>query len=958
MNNRTKAPIDYATVVLSNNEFWDTTDENGTFQIKNIPAGKTSIIIQCFGYERKQIEINIDRNISDFDVFLNEKTLALNEVVVTAQNGRQMANSYLIDRIALDHLQMISVADIGSLLPGGKTNKNTNLALSGPQRLFVNGQSGEEGNASFGVAVEVDGVRLSNNSGRDFDTSGRAEIGGSDIRNIASTNIESVEVITGIPSVEYGDLTNGMVKINSKKGKSPFVIDMATKPHTKQIAISKGLDLNNNRGILNFSYEYTKSTANLASPHTSYDRNGLFLNYSNVFNRSNNQPITLNVGLSGNIGGYDSKSDPDLFVNTYTKQRDNTLRANVSLKWLLKKKWITNIELSGTLNYSDKLREKSENKSRSSSTVSIRTSEKGYHVGQTYEENPDADIILIPPGYWYELSYLDSKPLDISAKIKADWIRKFGIINNKILIGGEFSKSSNKGRGKYYDDPYYTPTWREYRYDDEPAINNYAIYAEDLLTIPVNESRIEFRAGLRSDITSINGSEYGTVNSFSPRFNAKYVLWQGHKDQFIKDLSIRLGWGKAVKLPPFAALYPIPGYTDILTFAPGTTSEGKSYYAYYTMPNSRIYNKDLKWQYNTQQSIGIDITLKGIKITLNASRDKTCNPYIRTAVYNPFSYNFTGQENLETSQIPIGDRIYSVDKNTGIVTVTDKTGAHTPETLSYTKRNKLNGSAMYINGSPVERKTFSWIIDFGKIQAIKTSFRWDGSYYYYKNIEETIAQGTSSRNVENEDTKLIGYYAGSSSSVANGEEKKALNTNFTITTHIPALKMVISLRLEASLYDYSQLLSKYKGKTLAFNLDDKNDFLPSNTKQDLYAGNSPTAIYPLYYTTYDDPDTKIPFAEKFLWARDNDKNLYNELCKLVNKNGFSRTFNPNRLSAYYSANISVTKEIGRFVSVSFNAINFLNSLQKVHEKKWNRDVSVFDNYVPSFYYGMSLKIKL
>lgn len=962
LNTRTKTPIDYATVTLADNEIWNTTDEKGNFEMKNVRAGKTTIVVYCFGYESKRYDIYLDRNILNLEIFLSEKTLALNDVVVTARGGQEIANSYLIDRLALDHLQMVSVADVSSLLPGGKTNSAVHLASSQPQRFYVNGSSGEEGNASFGVAIEVDGVRMSNNSGRDFNSSGLVDIGGPDVRNIASSNVESIEVITGIPSVEYGDMTNGMVKINSKKGKTPYIIDMATKPNIKHIAVSKGVDMNKNRGVLNVSYEYTNSISNLASPYTSYDRNGLSLNYSNVFNRGN-QPILLNVGVSGNLGGYDSKSDPDLFVNTYTKQRDNVLRASISAKWLLKKRWITNIEVFGSVNYSDKLKEVSKKDDGTSSRVSIRTSENGYHVGQTYEENPNADILLIPPGHWYELSFLDSKPLSISTKIKGEWIHKLGIVDNKTMVGGEFSSSNNKGRGRYYADHIYTPTWREYRYDQEPALNNYAIYGEHRAVVPIDksvQSRLELVAGLRSDITSINKSEYGTVNSISPRFNAKYVFWEGKKENLIKNFEMRLGWGKAVKLPPFAALYPLPSYQDILTFGATTTSEGIGYYAYYTMPRTRIYNENLKWQYNIQQSIGADINIKGIKVTVNASLDKTYNPYISTSIYQPFAYNFTSEESLNGSHIPMENRTYNVDKNTGIVTVTDKTGVQAPEILNHSVRKTFISNTKYVNGSPVIRRTFSWIVDFGKIPAIKTSLRWDGSYYYYKNIEKTIFQKTSLMAIaDNESSeKYIGYYVGNSNSVANGDLSKSLNTNLTLTTHIPSLKMVVSLRLEASLYRYSRSLSEYEGKQLAFNIKDKNEYFASDDQQDIYASNSYTALYPLYYSTYDDVNTKIPFAEKFVWARDNDQDLFNELSKLVIRSNNTKTFNPDKISAYYSANISVTKEIGRFASISFNAINFLNSLQKVHQSGWDRDVSLFSSYIPPFYYGMSLRIKL
>ena len=64
------------------------------------------------------------------------------------------------------------------------------------------------GNAAFGTALEVDGVRLSNNGSF-------GELAGIGTRSISVENIESVEVITGVPSAEYGDLNSGMVRISS-----------------------------------------------------------------------------------------------------------------------------------------------------------------------------------------------------------------------------------------------------------------------------------------------------------------------------------------------------------------------------------------------------------------------------------------------------------------------------------------------------------------------------------------------------------------------------------------------------------------------------------------------------------------------------------------------------------------------------------------------------------------------
>jgi hypothetical protein len=69
--------------------------------------------------------------------------------------------------------------------------------------------------------------------------------------------------------------------------------------------------------------------------------------------------------------------------------------------------------------------------------------------------------------------------------------------------------------------------------------------------------------------------------------------------------------------------------------------------------------------------------------------------------------------------------------------------------------------------------------------------------------------------------------------------------------------------------------------------------------------------------------------------------------------------NPDCISAYYSANLSVTKEIGDHVSVSFYANNFFNTMKKVHSSRTDEETSLFSSsYVPSYYYGLSLRLKL
>ncbi|MDQ8006588.1 MAG: TonB-dependent receptor [Pedobacter sp.] len=959
LNRRNQEPVEFAIVAVPNNGLWANANAKGEFIIKNIPAGKVKLSVQYLGFVKREYEYTLDKNLTGLILLMDEDNLTLSQVEITAKKGTDLATSFLMDRTALDHLQMLNVTDVSALLPGGKTNRSIHLATTAEQRFEINGANGERGNPTFGVGVEIDGVRLSNNGLRDQSAS-TTRVHGVDTKNISTSNIESVEIVTGLPSVEFGDVTNGMVKINTRKGISPYILELSTRPNTKQVALSKGLNLGGNNGVLNLNLDYTRSISNLASPFTDYKRNSLSANYNNTFNKKNGSPITFNFGITGNIGGYNSEADPDLFVNTYTKLNDNVLRANFSTKWLLNKSWITNLEASGTLNYNDKLSETSNNKSAPASTPSIRTSTNGYHVGEIYENNANAPIILIPPGYWYEINYVDNKLINYNGKLKANWFKQYSNLSNNLMLGSEFSVSGNNGKGVYYDDIRYAPTWREYRYDQESFVKNYAFYAEDLLSIPINHTILQLVAGIRSDITDINGSEYGLVSSWSPRLNAKYILWE-KANKVVSDFNVKLGWGKTVKLPGFDVLFATPTFRDILTFAPGTTASGETFYAYYTMPRTRIFNPDLKWQSNVQKEIAINMNIAGNKLFITASQDKTSNPYTYQTDYTPFFYKLTSQVNLEQSAIPSVNRIYTINKYTGIVTVTDKTGAFPTETLSYADMYTFLSNTKYINGSAVTRNRITWTVDFKKIEALKTTIRVDGNYYTYKGIEETLSAympNSTQMMANGKPYKYIGFFGGGANS-ANGEMSRSVDMNFTAITHIPKLRLILSARLEASFYKLSRNLSEINGKQRGIVLDNRDAYTPSTQQTDIYGGDRFVGLYPDYYVSLDDLNVKIPFAEKFLWAKDNDVALYNELAKLVQKSNTNYYFNSSRVSNYYSANLAVTKEIGRFASLSFFANNFLNNLGKVYYRGSGTQASLFNSsLIPVFNYGASLRLKI
>lgn len=954
----TGKPIEFATILLSYNNLWAISNDKGHFSMKGISKGNHTITIQCMGYQKRVMYVNLQRDVDDIILKLKVDNLKLEGVTVTAKRKEdENTTSYTINRQTLDNQQLLNLGDIATLLPGGKT---VNPSLMNDNRLSLRSSGQEKGNASFGTAIEVDGLRLDNNA-----TLG--ETMGASTRTVSASNIESVEIITGIPSVEYGDLSNGIVKVNTRRGKSPFIIEGSLNQHTSQLAVNKGFDLGH--GILNASLEHARSFSNAASPHTAYQRNIMSLNYMQVL-MPETTPLTIHAGITGNVGGYNSKADPDEVGHDYHKVRDNALRTHFDLQWLVNRSWITNLQLSGSFSLSDRKSEDYTHTSSASTLPYLHGTEEGYFMAQDYAANSMQPIILGPTGYWYVRAYNDSKPMSWSLKTKADWNHRTHWMRGQLVAGAQYAGSQNQGRGTYYADMATAPTWREYRYDRLPAMHNLALYAEEKLIVPTARwSTLELTAGLRDDITMISGSDYGTVSSLSPRVNGRYIFWRRRNQRWVSHLEMHAGWGKSVKLPSFQVLYPAPSYTDREVFAATSDANNRTYRAYHITPQKALYNSDLRWQYTKQADLGVEMNIKGTQVSLSAFSHRTDRSYTAITDYTPFSYHFTPTANYDV--IAAENRQFSIDRQTGVVTMRDASGGVAPMTLDGVERKTFATRTTYVNAhTPIRRYGLEWVIDFARIKTLSTSIRLDGNYYYYKGIDETlfadIPQGVNSYQSDNQLYQYVGYYRGSNAiaagstanaTVSNGALSHQVNQNITITTHIPKIRLIVSLRLECSLYNYHRSLSELSSGSRGYMLDD-----PTSYSGEPYDGNSQNkymVIYPEYYTTWDAPQEMISFADKFLWAKDHDPVLYNDLSKLVVRSNYAYTMNPNRLSAYYSANLSVTKELGDHISLSFYANNFFNTMKKVHSSQTHLDTSLFaSGYVPNYYYGLSLRLKM
>jgi hypothetical protein len=168
-----------------------------------------------------------------------------------------------------------------------------------------------------------------------------------------------------------------------------------------------------------------------------------------------------------------------------------------------------------------------------------------------------------------------------------------------------------------------------------------------------------------------------------------------------------------------------------------------------------------------------------------------------------------------------------------------------------------------------------------------------------------------------------------------------VDANLTSITHIPQARLVVTCRLEAALLRRMQNLSEYNGQTYAFTVSESS---LAPTGGNIYDGNSYTAIMPIAYM---DLDGNVHDFTK--------EDLGNpELSRLVIRSGNMYVFAKDGYDPYFSANLSITKEIGDHVSLSFFANNFTNSRRFV--KSYATGVGAI--FTPAFYYGLTCRIKL
>ena len=742
------------------------TDVSGVAVFKNIPSGEAVIDVAYLGYENLVKTLNVRSDIN-LNVKIVETSLQLKEVTVVAKSSAAgSSTASQIGRQAIDHLQATNLGDLMQLIPGQVIQ---NLSLTSANQVQIRSLASGDNNNSFGASIVVDGVPISNNANLN-DKAGvnsTSATTGIDLRQVGADNIESVEVIRGIPSAEYGDLTSGAVIVKSKSGKTPYEIKTKVNPTTINSSIGKGWSLGAKNGFLNANVDYVQAWGDPRQKVASFDRFSGSMTYANTFFKKWRTKTKVSINSLLDWRG----QDPDEIANgTKTTQGDFTLQINHEGKFAF------NLPLSRTLTYVAGF-----STSRKESTTStIVGNSSGLMPILTATETGYYDVPFRSSSYFASGGTV-STPQSYYFKVTNTFGAHTKSSTHQFNMGLEYRYEQNKALGYYNLNDSFplrpNSDGRPRPYYDIPALNQLSGYIEDNMEWKVLGKTLKLQAGVR--YTHLQPGLAEQVWSLSPRINASIELTNW--------LEIRGGYGKNSKTPGLTYLYPEKKYMD-KSAADNTAAANPAerMLLYYTNVYDVKRTLGLQNATNTKVELGFDIKLpENRRISIVGYWDQTPNGFGNYTEYFTYLANYYSMG-------------HGLIQNPGAKPTVDWNNPSRVDTI-YATTGKVG------NTQWADNKGIEFDFDLGHIQSWHTSFYFTGAYM------ETSTK-TTGPNFSNPKLKNTTIYPDVNSTplkylYPSGQmisTDRRLSSQFRAVVNIPSLSMVLSSSLQVIWYGYSE----------------------------------------------------------------------------------------------------------------------------------------------------------
>ena len=786
------------------------TDINGEINLE-LSQGHHIINLSYDNYHSKEINPILTKDQS-FIIVLQSNNIALQEVILTAREDKGLTTKSIINRKAMEHLQPSSFSDLMELLPGGLA-KTPNL--SSTNRALIRENSGVPtgyATSSLGIQFMVDDNILNTNS--DMQRSiNQSQMGyapsahnkiatGVDMRSLSTNDIESVEIVRGIPSAEYGDLTTGLIKIERKLGKTPLQARLKVDGFSKQYYIGKGFKVKDNWS-LNTSFDFLDAQSDPSDDTQNYQRISASIR-SDLKLKLFNYPLRwkTNLDFAGNLDNV--KLDPDnslAGIDSYKSYSRRVSVANNFIYTLPKKYFFNDVTFNTSIQQGLDRIEQTQFVQYSGPRALPTSTEAGESVGIYAKPTFIANYMT------------DGKPLDMNARFRTSGKRVLLGMNHAYELGSDWRYSKNNGLGDVYDvtqPPSPTMTTRPRAFKDIPATQNLAAFVGDKIDYKINNHSFTLYAGLRvSKLLGVDKSYKISKQVFAePRLNFQYGLPQFMIAGKPLQVDVTLGYGQFYKQPTTYYLYPNKQFRDYVQLNYYHNDEQYRYVNYMTYVQS-IENKELTAAKNIKKEIRVDFTYNHHNFFVSYYNEGMRNGFRSVNQYTVNSY-----------------RRYDATK----VDINNWT-ANGPDlsNVPYSIVTEHSAYSQTANGSVTKKQGIEFQYSSPRFKGINTRFTLSGAWFetkYYNDIpvyeKPSVSIGGAIGSFP-----YIGIYENDDS-----YKNSNLNYNLMMDTYVPSLDLTFSASVQGSIFNHNireKIIGKptgyidLEGQTHAYTIADESD---------------------------------------------------------------------------------------------------------------------------------------
>ena len=619
------------------------TDDEGRYRLENVPPGPQMLRVSRIGLATARIRITVpgDGALRQ-DIALSASALRMQGLTVTAdavsRAEGELGTASVIERDAIEHITATSLAGVLQLVPGISTQAP---GLGGVEQIALRtvptgssvgavpdgaGVSRSSADLSaFGTLIVLDGVPLSNNANlQSLGPRGGADLqflnfataanGGIDLRRIPAAVIERVEVIRGVPSVRYGDLTQGAILVETRAAPVLPIAEAKLDERTFETNVVAGHAFGGagHAGTMTFDVARTRT-----QPGVSDDESTRFagqfayraeIGRSDVASGVSDPKLLFDTRVDFFQLVDDRPENPIVRKNRSSRSRD--LGVRISERARLRLGTDSRLSFTGSLSRIDQ-----ESTSRAPKVSGVqpftpaRTEgrNEGFYIGGTYIAEVE----------------LDGRPwLGFGRLEWEDWARWFSA-DHRLIAGVEFRREWNNGAGLQFD-PQFPPSigWngvhgydRTRTFDEIPALATSAFYVGDRLSTRLGPLAADIHAGIRLDLLHDAGSWFAGARDqvLQPRITLETAprRW----------LRLRGGWGRTAKVPAVGDLYPASQYFDLVNvnyFANDPVERLAVLTTFIEDPT----NPELGFSVGTKAEAGFEIDVGDGAIALTAFRDR------------------------------------------------------------------------------------------------------------------------------------------------------------------------------------------------------------------------------------------------------------------------------------------------------------------------------------------------